>query len=165
MPPLLHLSPPTKEGPSGPLWIPPRLCARPFGRRAKSRLAHSGIADAQCRGAASESATSERTSLYQTGDPTGAPWGPLGRSGKEGSPEGRKTHSKGFSSPLVRFCLLFPQRKRRSARRPKLLPPPPPQGRNSVIKQHICIFVKLLLFMNLPSNYPEHIHSIEQLNY
>ena len=148
MPPLLHLSPPTKEGLRAPFGFPLGASARPFGRRAKNWLTRSDIAiAAHSRKARTAIAMSEGTSLYQTGDPTGAPWGPLGRSGKEGSPEGRKTHSKGFSSPLVRFCLLFPQRKRRSARRPKLLPPPPPQGRNFVIKQHICIFVKRMLFI------------------
>ena len=117
MPPLLHLSPPTKEGPSGPLWIPPRLCARPFGRRAKSRLAHSGIADAQCRGAASASATSEWTSRLCGEIQTGGLSPPLVVAEGWGFQGGRGPSRKGPLPPWRAFAFFSHEGKEGRSRR------------------------------------------------
>ena len=123
MPPLLHLSHPTKEGPAGPpLDSPVGLQTRPFGHRGT-----------QCRGA-SGARRRPNGRAASAGKSKRGPQPTFGRCGGLGVPRGKGTHSKGSLSPLACFCLLFPRGKRRSARRPKLLLPSPPQVRNSVIK-------------------------------
>ena len=133
MPPLLHLSPPTKEGPSGPLWIPPRVCARPFGRRAKSRLVRSDFA-ARYRGVSgARAAMSERTSRLCGEIQTGGLSPPLVVAEGWGFQGGRGPIRKGPFPPWRAFAFFSHEGKEGRSRRSETPALVAPAGAKSLL--------------------------------
>ena len=129
MPPLLHLSPPTKEGPAGPLWIPPwseRSSVRtsrkeldhPFGPRNRRAFAQSANSVGDVR-------TDEP---LPNGGSNGGPVGPPWSFRKRGESRGEKNPLETVFLPSGVLLPSFPTREKKVGPQAETPAPVAPAG-------------------------------------